>query len=160
MQFIKAFAFALPKRITLQWRHNERDGVSNHWRLDRLLNCLFRRRSKKTPKFRVTGLCKGNLLNRLIPLTKASNAENVPFDDVIMKFQSQTQTSRSEHFSPIDRFIDIMPNKIMSLFSHKYQRWQRAQPTNILSIPWNCRSPRFSNKPHKIVHRISHYCYQ
>ena len=27
--------------------HNERDGVSNHWRLDRLLNRLFRRRSKK-----------------------------------------------------------------------------------------------------------------
>ena len=42
-----------------QWRHYERDGVSNHRRLDNLLNRLFRRRSKKTSKLRVTGLCKG-----------------------------------------------------------------------------------------------------
>ena len=40
---------------TLQWRHNERDAVSNHQRLDGLLNPLFRRRSKKTSKFHVTG---------------------------------------------------------------------------------------------------------
>ena len=29
---------------TLNWRHNARNGVSNHQRLDCLLNCLFRRR--------------------------------------------------------------------------------------------------------------------
>ena len=33
---------------TLQWRHNERDGVSNHQPHDCLLNRLYRRRSKKT----------------------------------------------------------------------------------------------------------------
>ena len=27
----------------LQWRHDERDGVSNHWRLHCLLNRLFKR---------------------------------------------------------------------------------------------------------------------
>ena len=32
----------------LQWRHNERDCVSNHQRLDCLLKRLFRRRSEKT----------------------------------------------------------------------------------------------------------------
>ena len=42
--------------ITLRWRHNERDGVSNHQRLDYFLNRLFRGRSKKTSKLRVTGL--------------------------------------------------------------------------------------------------------
>ena len=42
---------------TLQWRHNARDGVSNHQQFDCLLNRLFRRRSKKTPKIHVTGLC-------------------------------------------------------------------------------------------------------
>ena len=47
-------------RCTLQWRHNERDGVSNHQGLDCLLNRLFRCRSKKTSKLRVTGLCEGN----------------------------------------------------------------------------------------------------
>ena len=47
-------------RDPLQWCHNERDGVSNQRRLYYLLNCLFRRRSKKTSELRVTGLCAGN----------------------------------------------------------------------------------------------------
>ena len=46
---------------SLQWRHNERDGVSNHQPYDWLLNRLFRHRWKKTSKLRVTGLCEGNL---------------------------------------------------------------------------------------------------
>ena len=37
-----------------------RDVVSNHQRLDCLLSNLLRCRSKKTSKFRVTGLCEGN----------------------------------------------------------------------------------------------------
>ena len=45
---------------TLQWRHNERDSVSNHQPHDFLLNRLFRRRSRKTPKLRVTDLCTRN----------------------------------------------------------------------------------------------------
>ena len=63
---------------SLQWRHNERDGVSNHRRPDSLLNRLFRRKSKKIFKIHVTGLCEGNS-----PVTgdfhtqRASNAENV-----------------------------------------------------------------------------------
>ena len=44
---------------TLRWRHNERDGVSNHQPDDCLLNRLFRRRSKKTSKFRVAGFVRG-----------------------------------------------------------------------------------------------------
>ena len=46
--------------MTLQWRHNGRDSVSNHQPHDCLLNRLFRRRSKKISKPRVTGLCVGN----------------------------------------------------------------------------------------------------
>ena len=34
--------------LALQWCHNERDGVSNHLRIDYLFNRLFRSRSKKT----------------------------------------------------------------------------------------------------------------
>ena len=45
---------------TLHWRHNEREGVSNHRRCNCLLNRLFRYRSKKTSKLRATGLCEGN----------------------------------------------------------------------------------------------------
>ena len=45
---------------TLEWRHNGGDGVSNHQPHHCLLNRLFRCRSKKTSKLRVTGLCAGN----------------------------------------------------------------------------------------------------
>ena len=64
--------------ITLHWRHNDRDGVSNRQPHDCLLNCLFRRRSKKTSKLRVTDLCAGNSpVTGEFPAQKASNAENV-----------------------------------------------------------------------------------
>ena len=64
--------------MTLQWRHNGRDSVSNHQPHDCLLNCLFRRRSKKTSKLRVTGLCAGNSPGTgEFPAQMASNAENV-----------------------------------------------------------------------------------
>ena len=62
--------------IPLQWYHNARGSVSNHQRLHRLLNCWFRRTSKKTPKLRVTGLCAGNSpVTGEFPAQKASNAE-------------------------------------------------------------------------------------
>ena len=62
---------------TLHWRHNGCDGVSNHQPRDCLLNGLFRRRSKKTSKRRVTGLCAGNSpLTGEFPAQRASNAEN------------------------------------------------------------------------------------
>ena len=48
--------------IVLQWRHNEGDGVSNRWCVDCLLSHLFRRRSKKTSKLRVSGICEGRPL--------------------------------------------------------------------------------------------------
>ena len=64
--------------ITSQWRHNWRDGVSNHQRLNCLINRLFRLRSKKASKFRVTGLCEGNSPGTgEFPAQMASNAENV-----------------------------------------------------------------------------------
>ena len=45
---------------SVQWRLNGGDCVSNHQPQNCLLNRLFRRRSKKTAKLRVTGLCAGN----------------------------------------------------------------------------------------------------
>ena len=63
---------------TLQWRHNECDGVSNHQHHDSLLNGLFKHRSKKTSKVRVTGPCVGNS-----PVTVT--LKMFPFDDVIME---------------------------------------------------------------------------
>ena len=63
---------------TLQWHHNGRDSVSNHQPHDCLLNRLFRRRSKKISKLRVTGLCAGNSPGTgEFPAQMASYAENV-----------------------------------------------------------------------------------
>ena len=60
------------------WRHNGGDGVSNQQPHDCLLNRSFRRRSKKTSKLRVTGLCEGNSPETgEFPAQMASNAENV-----------------------------------------------------------------------------------
>ena len=62
----------------LQWRHNGCDSVSNHQPHDCLLNLLFRRRSKKTSKLRVTGLCAWNsLVTGEVPAQMDSYAENV-----------------------------------------------------------------------------------
>ena len=61
---------------SLQWRHNERDGVSNHQPHDYLLNRLFRYRSKKTSASLafVRGIHRWPVK---FPVQMASNAENV-----------------------------------------------------------------------------------
>ena len=62
----------------LLWRHNGHGGISNHQPHDCLLNRSFRRRSKKTSKLHVTGLCEGNSpMTGEFPSQRASNAENV-----------------------------------------------------------------------------------
>ena len=74
---------------SLQWRHNECDGVPNYQPHDCLLKLLFRRRSKKTSKLRVIGLCEENsTATGEFPAQRASNAEIFPIDDVIMTFLS------------------------------------------------------------------------
>ena len=63
---------------TLQWRHNAHDGFSNYQPHDCLLNRLFRRRSKKTSKLRITGLWAGNSpVTSEFPTQRASNTENI-----------------------------------------------------------------------------------
>ena len=70
----------------LRWRHSGRDGVSNHKPHDCLLNRLFRRKSKKTSKLRVTGFVGGihrgpvNSPHKW-PVTR----EMSQFDDVFMQ---------------------------------------------------------------------------
>ena len=66
------------QKFSLHWRHNERDGFSNHWRLNCVLNRLFRRRSKKTSTLRVASLGEGNSpVIGWFPAQRASNSENV-----------------------------------------------------------------------------------
>ena len=63
--------------LSLRWRHNGRDSISNHHPHHCLLNRSFRRRSKKTSKLCVTGLCVGNSpVTGEFPAQMASNTEN------------------------------------------------------------------------------------
>ena len=70
------FHFVLLLILPIFFRHYF--DVSNHQPHDCLLNRLFRRRSKKTLKLRVTGLCVGNSpVIGEFPAQMVSNAENV-----------------------------------------------------------------------------------
>ena len=70
---------------TLHGRHNDHDGVSIHQPHGGLLNLLFGRRSKKTSKLRVTGLCAGNSPGPVnFPHKGPVTRKMFPFDDVIM----------------------------------------------------------------------------
>ena len=72
-------------RISLWWRHNDHAGVSNHQPHGCLFNRLFRRKSKKTSKLRVTGLCAGNSPGPVnFPHKWPVTRKMFPFDDVIM----------------------------------------------------------------------------
>ena len=75
----------MTSNLALRWRHNESDVVSNHRPHDCLLNRLFRHRSKKTSKLRVTGLCEGNSpMTSQFPHKGPVTRIFFPFDDVIM----------------------------------------------------------------------------
>ena len=70
--------FHMAGYVSLQWRHNEHYGVSNHQPHHCLLNRLFRRISKKTSKLCVTGLCSGTSSETgEFPTQMTSYAENV-----------------------------------------------------------------------------------
>ena len=90
----------------LQWRHNERDGVSNHQPHNCLLKRLCKAQIKETSKLRVTGLCEGiSTGTGEFTAQRACNTENVPFDYVIMsrrycpeKSDRRTASSLMPHF--------------------------------------------------------------
>ena len=78
--------------LPLQWCHNDHDSVSNHQPRGCLLNRLFRRRSKKTSKLRVTGLCAGNSPGPVnSPHRGPVTLKIFPFDDVIMDTRYMTK---------------------------------------------------------------------
>ena len=79
----------LRSTVSLQWRHNGRDGVSNHQPHDCLLKCLFKRKSKKTSKICVTGFCAGNSpVTGKFPHKWPVTRKIFPFGDVIMSYRS------------------------------------------------------------------------
>ena len=92
-----------PQRMSLRWRHNDRAGVSNHQPHGCLLNRVFRRRSKKTSKLCVTGLCAGNSPGPVTsphkwPVTR----KMFPFDDVIMFSAFANEQIRNDNVTPCE----------------------------------------------------------
>ena len=84
--------------ISLQWRHNGPDGVSNHQPYHCLLNRLFKRRSKKTSNLLVTGLLRG--IHRWpgnSPHKGPATRKIFPFDDVIMLTKSMATYKHWRH---------------------------------------------------------------
>ena len=91
---------------TLHWRHNEHDGVSNHQPHGCLLNRLFRRRSKKTSKLRVTGLYVGTSPGPVNSPHKGSVTRKMfSFDDVIMIIDDVLMSQNKSNFE-----IDTSPS--------------------------------------------------
>ena len=78
--------------ITLQWCHNECDGVPNHWRFNCLLNCTNQRKLQNSASLTfVMGIFQWplNALHKGLVTQKM-----FPFDDVIKKPQQNTTKGR------------------------------------------------------------------
>ena len=74
-----------PATVALQWRNHERDGVPNHQPHNCLFNSLFRRRSKKASKLRITWPCVRGIHRWPDSLHKGPVMRKIfPFDDVVM----------------------------------------------------------------------------
>ena len=104
---------------SLQWRHNGRDGVSNHQPHDCLFNRLFRCKSRKTSKLRFTGLCGGNSpVTGEFPAQRASNAENV--------------------FTWWRHHVCAGNSQVASPFSSTKSHWCKALAFSLLLAPERC----------------------
>ena len=83
-EILRVVMQGLCRNSTFRGRRNEFDGVSNHRRLGCLPNRLFRHRSNKISRLRVTGLCGGIYRWPVNFLQKGPVTQKMfPFDDVI-----------------------------------------------------------------------------
>ena len=103
--------------LSLQWGHNDHDGVLIHQPHGCLLNRLFRRRSKKTSKLRVTGLCAGNSPGPVnSPHKWPVTREMFPFDDVITVAKGLTK---------VRDFVYAIPRGSSIAYNMQEQWWDR-----------------------------------
>ena len=130
--------------FALQWRHNDRDWVSNHQPRGCLLNRLFRRRSQKTSKLRVTGLCVGNSPGPVnSPHKGPATRKMFPFDDVIMesvyliRHHSKWSTRSREILPMVEFYSDTLyfPCRFVLLMLKKVRKYlfKRVWPLSLIS---------------------------
>ena len=132
-QWRQPAVWRLKSPSSLRWRHNEHDSVSNHQPHHSLLKRLFRRRSKKTSKLRVTGHCAGNSpATGEFPAQMASYAENVSiwwrhhvldrlFDRLfrLTKHQTSPPYWLSRGNPPIHRWIPLTKDRLCRIIFHE-----------------------------------------
>ena len=112
-QWINGRPFPLP------WRHNGRDGGSNHQPHHCLLNRLFGRWSKKTSKLRITDLCAGG---------KGWVLQTSHYDDVITGAMASRVTSLTTVYSTV--YSDAAQRKHQSSASLAFVRGIHRGPVN------------------------------
>ena len=109
---------------TLQWRHNGCDCVSNHQPLHCLLKRLFRWRSKKTSKPRITGLCEGNSpVTAEFPTQRANNAENVA---IWWRHHDIVENTYSKSSKP-----DLQQNPHSTILWDNHRQVSNISPTSV-----------------------------
>ena len=133
--------------MILQLRHNGCDRVSNHQPHDCLLNRLFRRISKKTPKLRVTGLCAGKSPGTgEIPAQRASYAENVSIWWRHYDFLRNIKTHPLPSFSrPYGQGLDASFSLILFLDKVYINASMPARQCSFLLIWRNCWSSAYED---------------
>ena len=127
--------------LPLQWRHNGCDGVSNHQSHDCLLNRLFRCRSKKTSKLRVTGLCVG--IHRWpvnSPHKGPVTRKMFPFDDVIMRLQNNNEYSGGTNWV----HEDVADDALKALVTRRVLISNKMSDHNSFKVSHDVSKPRDS----------------
>ena len=123
--------FAKCCSFPLQWRHNDHECVSNHQPRGCLLNRLFRPRSKKTSKLRVTGLCVGN----------SPGPVNSPHKGPVTRKCFHLMTSSCERFMNVHCWCTILTSHKCHGISNHLQldclcNRLRTKKSSFLTLTW------------------------
>ena len=131
---------------TLQCRHDEHDGVSNHQPSDCLLNQLFRDRSKKTSKLCIIDLCVGNSpVTGEFPTQRASNTQNVFIWWRHHEMCAKANKSKSCYLKPISK---------QDIISYKFS--QKDLHITSIKYGYSSHSPCFIHMLYLEWHRVEH----
>ena len=102
----------------LRWRHNGHNSVSNHQPHHCLLNRLFRRRSKKISKLRVTGLCVGNS-----PGTGEFPAQMTSYAESVSIWWRHHDTTYSWRNTSRPNAVSVISWQILPVWSSQQLAW-------------------------------------
>ena len=140
-------------RNPLHWRHYEHDSVSNHQPHGCLLSRLFRRRSQKTSKLRVTGLRVGNSPGPVNSPHKGPVTRKMfPSDDVIMPSSIEFHGIQFK-IGALQVPWNSMQLLVSATLVHSkfhgiswncscHRNWRTPSFIEFYGIPWNCSCQR------------------